>query len=340
MRLSRHPNIMELHCSFVVGADLWLVMPLMDKGSCFFIMRALRARGAIREGEGIGERFICIILKEVLQGLQYLHEDGQVHRDLKAGNILVNSDGQVKLGDFGVAGWLNEYKASRTRGTAETFVGTPCWMAPEVMEQTKGYNVQVDIWSLGITALELAKGVAPYSHFAPMQVIMKTLREPPPSLATYAVTPGMAQPQLSSQFNSFVARCLDKDPEKRPSAAELLKDKFFKRAGSPTELRELLDQVPSVSSGSAPTPADRPAGYAGVVLVAGGEGGGAEAAESEFVPGTTWRFPEDEPVTGDRVTGEEVSAAVQSLIDCVSPQADEEDDDGEGSETEGAAGAQ
>jgi serine/threonine-protein kinase OSR1/STK39 len=325
MKLARHINVLELLCSFVVDADLWLVMPLMDKGSCYYIMRSLRSRGLTREGEGVAEAFIRIILREVLQGLEYLHANGQLHRDIKAGNILVNSEGQVKLGDFGVAGWLHEYTAARSNGKANTFVGTPCWMAPEVMEQTKGYTTQVDIWSVGITALELAKGVAPYSHLSPMQVLVKTLREPSPSLDTYEHQPGMARPALSSQFSAFVAKCLEKNPEKRPSAATLLKDKYIKNAPKITDLvTHLLQNVPSVGSASAEVTADRPAAYDQVIV----------AEESEFAAGTTWRFPGDEQ---EKVSVEEVTAAVKGLQSLTqgsgerahSDEEDEEDEDDE-----------
>ena len=215
MKLSRHENVLDLHCCFCVRSDLWLVMPLMDKGSAYYAMRVLRKSGKLVEGQGLPEEAIATILREVLQGLEYIHSQHQVHRDIKAGNILLNAEGRCAIADFGVAGWLSETGA-RSEGERRTFVGTPCWMAPEVMEQQRGYNEKADIWSLGITALELARGYAPYSKYAPMQVLIKTIREPPPSIKSYVDPPGGPKlPEPSDKFNKFVARCLQKDPRLR-----------------------------------------------------------------------------------------------------------------------------
>ena len=110
-------------------------MQLMDKGSCLHVMNVLKRKGL---GEGLKEEFCAIILKEALQGLRYFHENGQIHRDIKAGNILLDSSGKVLIADFGVSGWMME--AGDRRKNRQTFVGTPCWMAPEVMEQVHGYD--------------------------------------------------------------------------------------------------------------------------------------------------------------------------------------------------------
>jgi serine/threonine protein kinase len=138
----------------------------------------------------------------------------------RAGNILLSADGRVAIADFGVAGWMSEAGDRSTKGPCKTFVGTPCWMAPEVMEQTRGYNEKADIWSVGITALELFKGYAPYAKLPPMQVLIKTIREPPPTLRAYGdeKTPGL--PAATDRFQKFVARCLQKDPRDRCVAAE------------------------------------------------------------------------------------------------------------------------
>jgi len=146
-----HPNFLKSHACFTNEENLWIVMPLMDMGSCLHVLRAFKSAGL---GEGMKEEWIRAILSQVVEGLKYAHQRGFIHRDLKAGNILLDSSGLVKIADFGVSGWLE----AGARKKLLTFVGTPCWMAPEVMEQVKGYETSADVWSLGITALELAKG--------------------------------------------------------------------------------------------------------------------------------------------------------------------------------------
>lgn len=213
--------------------QLWLVMQLMNKGSCLHVMNLLKKKGA---GEGLKEEFVAVILNEALKGLQYFHENGQIHRDIKAGNILLDNQGHVVIADFGVSGWMME--GGDRRKNRQTFVGTPCWMAPEVMEQVRGYDYKADIWSLGITALELAKGYAPYARFQPMKVLLLTLQEDPPSLRTYDVRVAWMDlccavwrmhllirvcgqqddgsgHQFSRHFKDVVKVCLQKDPTKR-----------------------------------------------------------------------------------------------------------------------------
>ncbi|WZZ33120.1 hypothetical protein YC2023_016521 [Brassica napus] len=194
MSLIEHPNLLKAHCSFIDRNTLWIVMPYMSGGSCFHLMKTVYP-------QGFEQPIIATLLREVLKALVYLHRQGHIHRDVKAGNILVHSRGVVKLGDFGVSACM--FDSGERMRTRNTFVGTPCWMAPEVMQQVDGYDFKADIWSFGITALELAHGHAPFSKYPPMK-----------------------------SFRELIAACLVKDPKKRPTAAKLLKHPFFKHARS------------------------------------------------------------------------------------------------------------
>ncbi|BBN19460.1 serine/threonine-protein kinase OSR1/STK39 [Marchantia polymorpha subsp. ruderalis] len=230
MSLIAHPNVVKAYCSFVVDRSLWVVMPYMAGGSCLHIMKSAFS-------DGFEEPVIATVLKEVLKALDYLHRHGHIHRDVKAGNILVDSNGQVKLGDFGVSACM--FDTGDRQRSRNTFVGTPCWMAPEVMEQLHGYDFKADIWSFGITALELAHGHAPFSKYPPMKVLLMTLQNAPPGLDYER------DKRFSKAFKEMIAMCLVKDPAKRPSAEKLLKHSFFKHAKTFEYIaRHVLDGLP------------------------------------------------------------------------------------------------
>ncbi|KAL5072279.1 hypothetical protein RYX36_011263 [Vicia faba] len=173
MKLVDHPNLLKAYCSFVSDHNLWVVMPFMAGGSCLHILKSAHPGG-------FEEVIIATILREVLKGLEYLHHHGHIHRDVKAGNILLDSRGAIKLGDFGASACL--FDSGDRQWSRNTFAGTPCWMAPEVMEQLHGYNFKADIWSFGITALELAHGHPPFSEYPPLKVLLMTLQNAPPRL--------------------------------------------------------------------------------------------------------------------------------------------------------------
>ncbi|KAJ4874739.1 Protein kinase superfamily protein [Raphanus sativus] len=217
MSLIDHPNLLKAHCSFIDRNSLWIVMPYMSGGSCFHLMKSVYP-------EGLEQPVIATLLREVLKALVYLHRQGHIHRDVKAGNILVHSRGVVKLGDFGVSACM--FDSGERMRTRNTFVGTPCWMAPEVMQQVDGYDFKADIWSFGITALELAHGHAPFSKYPPMKVLLMTLQNAPPRLDYER------DKKFSKSFRELIAACLVKDPKKRPTSAKLLKHPFFKHARS------------------------------------------------------------------------------------------------------------
>ncbi|KAJ1278178.1 hypothetical protein BS78_04G059200 [Paspalum vaginatum] len=229
-----HPNLLSAYCSFTEGEALWIVMPYMAGGSCYHLMKSSFPKGFE------DENFTAYVLRETLKGLEYLHENGHIHRDVKAGNILLDQEKGVKLSDFGVTASLYDSIINR-HGKRKTLVGTPCWMAPEVMEQ-KDYDFKADIWSFGITALELAMGHAPFSSQPPAKVFLMTLQHAPPSLHN------TKEKKFTDSFKSMIGTCLMKDPSKRPSAKKLLKHPFFRKAKSEHNVVKcMIDKLPSLA---------------------------------------------------------------------------------------------
>jgi serine/threonine protein kinase len=183
------------------------------------------------------EEQISVICREALKGLAYLHERKIVHRDIKGGNIMINAQGEVKLADFGVSAQLTE-----SINKKNTFVGTPFWMSPEVIMQTQ-HDGKADVWSLGITAIEMAELVPPHSAVHPMRVLFLVPKEDAPKLQDQSTT------RWTPDFHSFIEMCLIKDPLRRPSALELLKHPFVNNSLSVADvLHPLVGQAISMRS--------------------------------------------------------------------------------------------
>ena len=216
--LKREISIMEkCHSDYIVryygsifqDNVLWLIMEYCAAGSAIDLIRITKKQ--------LNEFEIASILFYTLKGLQYLHENKKIHRDIKAGNILLDANGNAKLADFGVSTELLHTWADK-----DTFIGSPFWMSPEVINKSK-YNKKTDIWSLGITAIELAEGEPPYSHIHPIRAMFAIRTHPPKELTM--------PKKWSNEFNDFVSKCLNIDSKVRPNAKELLQHPFIEKKG-------------------------------------------------------------------------------------------------------------
>ncbi|XP_049583417.1 myosin-IIIb isoform X4 [Syngnathus scovelli] len=230
--LSNHPNVVKFYGMFyksenASGGQLWLVLELCNGGSVTELIKGLLTRG-----QRLQEPVIAYILYSALLGLQHLHNNRIIHRDVKGNNILLTTEGGVKLVDFGVSAQLTSARLRRN-----TSVGTPFWMAPEVIaceqQYDYTYDARCDVWSLGITAIELADGDPPLADMHPVKALFKIPRNPSPTLQN--------PEQWCRSFCHFIGQCLIKDFEARPSVTHLLEHPFIKQAhGKDVALRQQL----------------------------------------------------------------------------------------------------
>jgi len=186
------------------------------------------------------EQMISFTCKQTLEGLSYIHSLHRIHRDIKSDNILLGNDGSVKLADFGYAAQLTQQKQKRN-----TIVGTPYWMAPELI-RGQNYDQKVDLWSLGIMIMEMAEGEPPYMEFPPLRALF---------LITTKGIPDLKEPsKWSNEMKNFLSKCLEKDPEARPDATEMLKHPFMKKACNPSELGMIAKQAKQAKQNASKLP--------------------------------------------------------------------------------------
>lgn len=230
-RLSNHRNIATYFGAFIKKASqqdhLWLVMEYCGAGSVTDLVKSTR-------GQSLKEDWIAYVSREILRGLSHLHANRVIHRDIKGQNVLLTDNADVKLVDFGVSAQLD-----KTFGKRNTFIGTPYWMAPEVIHCERDsnctYDARSDIWSLGVTSLEMAEGRPPLCEMHPMRALFLIMRNPPPRLKA-----GVGTRQWSSRFHDFINSCLIKDFRQRPDTGDLLKHDFI--ASLPNE-RHVRNQL-------------------------------------------------------------------------------------------------
>ncbi|KAI9535486.1 hypothetical protein NQZ68_003040, partial [Dissostichus eleginoides] len=221
-----HHHIVKLLDAFYFEGKLWILIEFCAGGAVDAIMLELE--------RPLTEPQIRVVCRQTLEALTYLHDNKVIHRDLKAGNILLSLEGEVKLADFGVSA-----KNTKTLQRRDSFIGTPYWMAPEVVmcetSKDRPYDFKADIWSLGVTLIELAQIEPPNHEMNPMRVLLKIAKSEPPTL--------MHPSRWSPEFNDFLRKALDKNVDNRWGTLQLLQHPFVTSVTNSRPLRELIAEA-------------------------------------------------------------------------------------------------
>eukprot|EP00300_Choanocystis_sp_HF-7_P002731 c12066_g1_i1.p1 GENE.c12066_g1_i1~~c12066_g1_i1.p1 ORF type:complete len:483 (+),score=119.50 c12066_g1_i1:50-1498(+) len=217
---SHHPNVVDYQETFLTSSELWVVMEYMPGGSLTQMLLFNQ----------LTEKQIAYVCREALRALSFLHSENRIHRDIKSDNFLLGMKGEVKLADFGFAAQLTAEGQNR-----KSVVGTPYWMAPEIIRGSK-YGVAVDIWSLGIMAIEMADGQPPWIDEPPLRALLLIVTKEPPTVQEPS--------KWSEHFLDFLQSCLQTDADERSTAGELLNHSFIKEvSGEMDDLRPAVEET-------------------------------------------------------------------------------------------------
>ncbi|KAI7900090.1 kinase-like domain-containing protein [Cokeromyces recurvatus] len=222
MKMSRHPNVVEFIACYTTPEEIWVVMECMDVSLADIIsIEPLQPR--MREDQ------IARVARDILRALCRIHRLNRIHRDIRSDNILLNLRGEIKLADFGHCAQLSKSQPERN-----SIVGTPYWMAPEVIKGLN-YNAKIDIWSLGVVLIEMAEGNPPYVEYPPLRALFL--------IVSNGLPPLKEPDRWSEPFKDFLKLCTIENPEERPDAETLLKHHFLRSVGTAEDIIELIEET-------------------------------------------------------------------------------------------------